>query len=58
MELCLFYKQQWEKHGRKSRREFMSDCYLKAQQRTMNDPSAGRLAFSSPHTVQTLNNQT
>lgn len=54
MELYLFYKQQLEYHGRQSRREFMSDCYLKAQQRTINNLSSGRLSFSSPHDCESI----
>lgn len=62
----VLYKQPPEYHGGKSEKEFTSDCYLKAQERAVNNLSAGQLAFSSPHglpfhplmAVQTLNNQT
>lgn len=46
---CLLYRQPLGYHGGKSEKEFMSDCYLKAQERTMNNLSAGQLAFASPH---------
>lgn len=45
----VLYKQPPEYHGGKSEKEFASDCCLKAQERAVNNLSAGRLAFSSPH---------